>query len=115
MPFLFSYGTLQHEDVQRSTFGRRLRGDADQLPGYEPARVPIEDPLVVAATGTTHHADARFTGREESRVAGMVFEVTDAELERVDAYEAAFAYRRTAVTLASGRRAWVYAHTPPTP
>src|SRR5258706_14842869 len=115
MPFLFSYGTLQREDVQLSTFGRRLHGEADQLPGYEPARVPIEDPAVVASTGTTHHADARFTGREQHRVAGRGFEVTDAELERVDTYEAAFAYRRTAVSLASGRRAWGYVHTPRTP
>ena len=28
MPFLFSYGTLQQEAVQLSTFGRRLDGKA---------------------------------------------------------------------------------------
>ena len=31
---LFSYGTLQQDDVQRSTFGRLLRGRADALVGY---------------------------------------------------------------------------------
>ena len=39
MPLLFSYGTLQEERVQLSTFGRRLRGETDALPGYEPSLV----------------------------------------------------------------------------
>ena len=30
---LFSYGTLQIEAVQLSTFGRKLVGTADELPG----------------------------------------------------------------------------------
>jgi len=32
--WLFSYGTLQQGDVQFATFGRRLEGRADALPGY---------------------------------------------------------------------------------
>lgn len=111
MPLLFSYGTLQREDVQRRTFGRRLEGVEDALVGYEPSRVPIQDPQVVASTGSTHHANATFTGREASRVGGTVFEVTDAELARVDGYEAPFAYARVLAPLASGRQAWVYLHT----
>ena len=42
----------------------------------------------------------------------MALEVSDAELAGADAYEAAFSYRRRAVTLASGRQAWVYVHAP---
>jgi hypothetical protein len=38
----------------------------------------------------------------------MVFEVTDAELERSDAYEPA-GYTRIRTVLASGKEAWVYA------
>ena len=34
MPLLFSYGTLQQDDVQRATFGRLLTGQRDTLPGY---------------------------------------------------------------------------------
>ena len=34
MPKLFSYGTLQQEDVQLATFGRRLTGVSDALVGY---------------------------------------------------------------------------------
>ena len=32
---LFSYGTLQLEAVQLATFGRKLAGTADGLPGFE--------------------------------------------------------------------------------
>lgn len=108
MPLLFSYGTLQQEAVQVGTFGRVLEGERDALAGYEPSLVPIDDPDVVAATGRTHHANAWFTGRTESCVNGMVFEVTEGELEAADEYERRAAYSRVAVTLASGKRAWVY-------
>jgi Gamma-glutamyl cyclotransferase, AIG2-like len=111
MPLLFSYGTLQQEDVQLSTFGRRLNGARDELLGFEPSLVRIEDPQVVATSGKTHHANVAFNGDEESRVPGTVFEITDAELVAVDAYEVAFLYKRVAAMLASGREAWVYVHT----
>ena len=39
MPLLFSYGTLQREDVQLTTFGRRLSGTRDELVGYESSLV----------------------------------------------------------------------------
>lgn len=108
MPLFFSYGTLQLEDARRSTFGRLLAGHRDELPGYEPARVVIDDPAIVAATGRSHHANVVFNGRKDSRVAGTVFEVTDAELAAADGYEAPAKYVRIPVTLASGRRCWVY-------
>ena len=110
MPLLFSYGTLQQESVQLSTFGRRLSGDRDELPGFEPSSVRIDDPQVVATTGKAHHANVTFTGIANSRVSGTVFEITDAELAKVDKYEAAFSYRRVAATLASDRQAWVYVY-----
>ena len=110
MPLLFSYGTLQREDVQRATFGRRLEGRPDELPRHVSSSVKIEDPEVAARIGMTHHANVTFDGDEASRVPGMALEVTDAELAGADGYEAAFSYRRRAVTLASGRQAWVYVH-----
>jgi gamma-glutamylcyclotransferase (GGCT)/AIG2-like uncharacterized protein YtfP len=110
MPLIFSYGTLQEEDVQLSTFGRRLHGQPDELVGYEPSRVRIEDPEEAARLGRTHHANVKYNGREDSRVSGMTFEISEAELAEADNYEAAAFYRRFAVNLASGRQAWVYAH-----
>jgi hypothetical protein len=108
MPLLFSYGTLQQEHVQLSTFGRRLQGQRDELLGFEPSLVSIEDPLVVATSGKTHHANVTFNGRHDSRVSGTVFEITDAELAAADQYEQLAAYTRVGVMLASGKQAWVY-------
>ena len=115
MPLLFSYGTLQHENVQLSTFGRRLNGQKDELLRFEQSLVKIEDPHVAATLGKTHHANVEFNGNEDSRVPGMVFEITDAELASVDEYEAAFSYKRVAAMLASGKQTWVYVHTPCAP
>jgi gamma-glutamylcyclotransferase (GGCT)/AIG2-like uncharacterized protein YtfP len=114
---LFSYGTLQLEPVQRATFGRKLEGTADTLPGFEQAILEITDPTVVATSGKTHHPIVRFTGRGADLVTGAVFRVTEEELRNADTYEVA-AYKRIAVTLGSGTRAWVYIdgqHAPPAP
>jgi hypothetical protein len=112
VPLLFSYGTLQQEDVQRATFGRLLDGWRDELPGFEPSLIRIEDPEMAAAIGRTHHANVVSNSRSDSRVSGTVFEVTDAELAAADEYERPASYRRVAVTLASGKTAWVYLHAP---
>jgi gamma-glutamylcyclotransferase (GGCT)/AIG2-like uncharacterized protein YtfP len=109
MPLLFSYGTLQEEDVQLSTFGRLLHGRTDALPRFEQAWVRIEDPQVVSATGKTHYANVVSSDRHDSRVTGTVFEITDAELAAADEYEWPAGYERMTATLASGRDAWVYA------
>ena len=111
MPLVFSYGTLQEERVQLATFGRLLHGQRDELPGFEPGSVPIDDP----ASEGTHYDNALFNGRGDSRVRGMVFELTDAELAAADEYEADAMYERISVTLASGTRAWVYVHAPSAP
>ena len=80
MPLLFSYGTLQEDHVQLSTFGRLLQGQRDELLGFEQSLVRIEDPQVVATSGKTHHANVTFNGRNDSRVSGTLFEITEAEL-----------------------------------
>jgi gamma-glutamylcyclotransferase (GGCT)/AIG2-like uncharacterized protein YtfP len=108
MLLLFSYGTLQQEEVQVSTFGRLLQGQRDELLGFERSSVRIEDPQLVATSGKTHHANVTFNGRNDSRVSGTVFEITDAELAAADRYEQLAAYKRVAATLASGKQAWVY-------
>ena len=62
----------------------------------------------MATSGRTHHANATFNGRNDSRVSGTIFEITDAELAAADQYEQLAAYVRITVTLASGKQAWVY-------
>jgi gamma-glutamylcyclotransferase (GGCT)/AIG2-like uncharacterized protein YtfP len=104
MSLLFSYGTLQKAEIQLATFGRLLTGRADELPQYELA-------AVIASVGATH-ANASLNGRSDSRVSGMAFEVTEAELLASDRYEAIADYKRIAVVLATGASAWVYVHAP---
>ena len=108
MPLLFSYGTLQDQKVQLSTFGRLLHGQRDELPGYEPSLVKIENSQLAARIGMTHHANVRFNGRKDSRVSGTVFVVSEAELADADQYELPASYERIAVVLASGKKSWVY-------
>ncbi|HEY1763413.1 MAG TPA: gamma-glutamylcyclotransferase family protein [Opitutaceae bacterium] len=104
---LFSYGTLQLEPVQLSTFGRKLAGSPDTLPGYELSLVEIDDPKVLETSGKTHHPIVKYTGRPENVVTGVVFTITLKELLNADRYEVA-AYRRFAVRLGSGTMAWAY-------
>ncbi len=107
MPLLFSYGTLRQNGVQMATFGRLLEGKPDSLLGYAQELIRIEDPGVVAKSGRSHHPIVVHTGWSEDRVEGTVFEITEDDLERADAYEVE-AYRRVLVPLASGLEAWVY-------
>jgi hypothetical protein len=103
IPVLFSYGTLQEDRVQLSTFGRLLRGQRDELPGFEPSLV--RNPAIVRATGKTHHANAMYTGHQKSSVRGTLFEISDGELAAGDEYERAAGYKRIQITPASAREA----------
>jgi gamma-glutamylcyclotransferase (GGCT)/AIG2-like uncharacterized protein YtfP len=104
---LFSYGTLQLEQVQIATFGRTLAGRADTMPGYALSMLKIDDPKVVATSGKTHHPVVIHTGNPSDTVSGMVFSLSPAELQHADDYEVS-SYRRDNVRLASGVSAWVY-------
>ena len=99
MPRLFSYGSLRESRVQLAAFGRLLSGQPDELVGFELGRAPRADKQL---------ANVVRNGRGDSRVPGMSFEVTEAELQAADEYERADDYVRIAVELASGAEAWVY-------
>ena len=107
---LFSYGTLQTEEVQLATFGRRLEGMADVLVGYSLKIIRIEDQAFVEASRAEYHRNLQFTGNSSDVVEGTAFTVTESELEQADAYEPA-GYERVLVQLKSGTRAWVYLQT----
>jgi gamma-glutamylcyclotransferase (GGCT)/AIG2-like uncharacterized protein YtfP len=98
MPLLFSYGSLRREDVQIATFGRPLARRPDELVGFD---------LVPADRSGTGHANV-VPGAVDSRVAGFVFEISDAELTSADEYERRDGYTRVAGPLRSGQTSWVY-------
>jgi hypothetical protein len=106
---LFSYGTLQYEAVQLANFGRKLEGNRDILPGFELSMVEIKDPEVIATSGESAHPIIAYTGRASDKVKGIVFNVSQKELEEADKYEVSD-YKRVSVQLASGIKAWVYVH-----
>lgn len=104
---LFSYGTLQRRDVQLATYGRPLAGVPDVLIGYRLEVLPDRDPDAVRISGTKTHMVVRRTGDPNDRVPGVVFRLTVEELAATDKYEGSD-YVRAQLSLASGRRAFVY-------
>ncbi|MFK7976830.1 MAG: gamma-glutamylcyclotransferase family protein [Halioglobus sp.] len=108
MELLFSYGTLQQENVQRANFGRELSGTIDRLPNYVVGKVEITDERVLRESGKAFHPILEFTGNAEDEVHGTVFELTHEELLQADDYEVD-AYQRVSAVLASGKRCWIYA------
>lgn len=104
---LFSYGTLQLDEVQLATFGRKLEGQRDALVGYRIVMIEIQDQEFVAASGTRHHRNLRFTGNSSDIIEGTVLALTSKELAQADSYEPS-GYERIQVQLQSGSSAWVY-------
>jgi len=90
-----------------ATFGRLLSGSRDTLLRFALAPLKIEDARVIAVSGKAEHTIAKFTGHDNDVIPGVVFELTADDLQRADNYEVADC-RRVALTLSSGRLAWVY-------
>lgn len=106
---LFSYGTLQSEDVQLATFGRKLEGEPDALTGYRLVMITITDQDFVVKSGTADHRNLQYTGNSSDSVEGTVLKLTRRELEQADAYEPQ-GYRRVRAQLKSGGDAWVFVY-----
>ncbi|MDF7774687.1 gamma-glutamylcyclotransferase [Sphingomonas sp. AOB5] len=103
---LFSYGTLQLDNVQQMLFGRLVPMADDTLLGFESVTITITDPAVVGASGTETHL-ALVPAVPDAAIPGKTLEITAADLPAVDEYEGDN-YRRVEVTLASGNTAFVY-------
>ncbi|HEX3024371.1 MAG TPA: gamma-glutamylcyclotransferase family protein [Chitinophagaceae bacterium] len=107
MENLFSYGTLQLESVQKDTFGRKLEGSVDNLVGFKLTYLKITDEAVIASSGLSEHPIITYTSNAGDKIKGSVFSITEDELLQADKYEVDD-YKRIAVTLESGKVAWVY-------
>lgn len=101
MEKIFTYGTLQNPDIQIDVLGRKLSdGTPDTLRGYAMGKlqgIHMIYNIIYPKTGST--------------VQGTVYDVTNEEFEKLDAYEGN-AYLRVSATLVSNTRAWIYRDNP---
>ena len=104
---LFSYGTLQQENVQLASFGRLLDGHDDAMPGFAQTMLEITDPEVIRTSGKRFHPVVAPSEDPADSMLGKVFSITAEELAAADRYEVSD-YKRISVRLASGKEAWVY-------
>ena len=107
MPLLFSYGTLQLEQVQLETFGRLLKGEKDILEGYQLTMIEITDAEVLRKSNQRFHPIISFSGDKKDQVEGVLFEVTEEEILLADEYEVDD-YKRVEVTFKSGKNGYIY-------
>ena len=105
--WLFSYGTLRQPEVQLALFGRRLAEAEDGLAGFRIDTIHIAEPDVVNLSGNATHLILRRDEGASDPIPGAALAIEAADLAIADDYEGEN-YRRVLVTLASGRRAFVY-------
>jgi gamma-glutamylcyclotransferase (GGCT)/AIG2-like uncharacterized protein YtfP len=102
---LFTYGTLQHDDIQENLFGRILQGTPETIVGYALQEIEIEEEF-----GLIQYDILVETGNPEDTINGIVYLVTTTELNQADLYEG-FHYKRVEVHLQSNQKAWAYSAT----
>ena len=107
MPNLFSYGTLQKEQVQLETFGRILRGEKDILIGYQLKMLEIKDPEVLRKSNQKYHPILEFSGDSAHEVEGVLFEVSNEEILQAEEYEVDD-YKRIETAFKSGKKGFIY-------
>ncbi|GEM_PF-1730243 len=105
--YLFSYGTLQLEQVQLENYGRKLKGSNDFLNGYRIEDLVITDIEVIRKSGKHIHPVAVCSGNKNDVIKGMIFEITEEELQATDKYEVSD-YVRVMEKFESGKEAWIY-------
>lgn len=103
---VFSYGTLRQANVQMALYGHTVRTIDDNLPRWRLDWIQINDPAVIAASGSDRHPILR-PGESNDSVSGAYLELTAEELRATDDYEVSD-YVRKSVTLTSGVQAFVY-------
>ncbi len=104
---LFSYGTLQMEKVQMSTYGRLLSGKSARVNGYRLEMLNITNKDVIETSGLAQHPVAVKTGLKNDFIDGTCFELTGEELYKTDIYENSD-YLRESTSMDSGESVWIY-------
>ncbi|TRX36964.1 gamma-glutamylcyclotransferase [Flavobacterium sp. ZT3R18] len=102
MQKLFTYGTLQNNDIQESLFGRILQGTPETLIGYKLNEIQIEEEF-----GLIQYPIITETQQPEDTISGIVYEITTSDLHQADLYEGLH-YKRVEVHLQSNEKVWAY-------
>jgi gamma-glutamylcyclotransferase (GGCT)/AIG2-like uncharacterized protein YtfP len=102
MENLFAYGSLREEEVQKSIFGRILKGVPEKLQGYVVKRIEIEEEF-----GLENYPIITPTEDSSDCIEGIVYELTVQELQLSDTYEGN-SYTRIEVPLQSKQLVWAY-------
>jgi gamma-glutamylcyclotransferase (GGCT)/AIG2-like uncharacterized protein YtfP len=97
MEYLFTYGSLQDEVIQKHLFGRTLKGWPDAIKGF----------VLSEQSAYGKYPVVKKTFDQTQSISGMVYELTEQELEEADVYEGD-AYQRIKADLNSGKQAWLY-------
>lgn len=105
--YLFTYGTLQKEEVQLALFGRILQGTGDTLAGYRVVTIEIKDESFLSKGEQKYQKTAIISKNINDSIKGTALEVTEEELFLADKYEPNN-YLRIKVALESGKEAWIY-------
>lgn len=102
MEKLFTYGSLQNDDIQEDLFGRTLQGTPEILVGYVVKEIQIEEEF-----GLVKYPILVETNKPEDTINGIVYTISTKELHQTDLYEGLH-YRRVEVHLQSEQKAWAY-------
>ena len=94
---VFVYGTLMDEKIRYEVLGRKIHGISGTVDGYDGTKtIIIENESYPAAVKNS-----------DCSIQGLLLEITDVELEKLDIYETD-AYKREEVELTNGTKAWIY-------
>ena len=102
MENLFAYGTLKDKRIQETIFGKILNGTPDSVSGYTTKEIKIEEEF-----GVTPYPIIVASENPEDVVSGILFQLTEFQLEQADIYEGMH-YKRIKLELESGEIAWTY-------
>jgi gamma-glutamylcyclotransferase (GGCT)/AIG2-like uncharacterized protein YtfP len=99
---LFSYGSLQQNEIQEDVFGRTLKGTPEKLIGYALKKIQIEEEF-----GLVNYPVIIETKNDLDSIEGFVYDLSENELTQADLYEGMH-YKRVEVLLHSNQKAWAY-------
>ncbi|WP_432221197.1 gamma-glutamylcyclotransferase family protein [Flavobacterium sp. TMP13] len=102
MEQLFSYGTLQSEEIQIQVFNKLLTGTADQLLGYKLKDLKIEEEF-----GMEDYFVAIPSENPQDAIKGVLFDISTEDLDKADLFESK-SYKRVEIILKSGTTAWIF-------